>query len=70
MEGHAYYAFDTAEELDKNRKEIPNFQYGLAYRHTLRNSLSLPQHEVDALLDAGTPHVIRIKMPEDETVSF
>ncbi|MFS2190057.1 glutamate--tRNA ligase [Mucilaginibacter sp. Mucisp84] len=70
MEGHAYYAFDTAEELDKNRKEIPNFQYGLAYRHTLRNSLSLPQHEVDALLDAGTPHVIRIKMPEGETVSF
>lgn len=70
MEGHAYYAFDTAEELDKNRKEIPNFQYGLAYRHTLRNSLSLPQHEVDALLDADTPHVIRIKMPEGETVSF
>ncbi|MBB6129347.1 glutamate--tRNA ligase [Mucilaginibacter lappiensis] len=70
MQGHAYYAFDTAEELDKNRKEIPNFQYGLAYRDSLRNSLSLPQHEVDALLDAGTPHVIRIKIPEDETISF
>jgi glutamyl-tRNA synthetase len=70
MQGHAYYAFDTAEELDKNRKEIPNFQYGLAYRETLRNSISLPQHEVDALLDAHTPHVIRIKMPADETVSF
>ncbi|WP_439695311.1 glutamate--tRNA ligase [Mucilaginibacter sp. AW1-7] len=70
MQGHAYYAFDTAEELDKNRKEIPNFQYGQAYRDTLRNSISLPQHEVDALLDAHTPHVIRIKMPADETVSF
>jgi glutamyl-tRNA synthetase len=70
MQGHAYYAFDTAEELDKNRKEIPNFQYGLAYRETLRNSIALPQHEVDALLDAHTPHVIRIKMPADETVSF
>ncbi|MEO3405724.1 glutamate--tRNA ligase [Mucilaginibacter sp. CAU 1740] len=70
MEGHAYYAFDTAEELDKNRKEIPNFQYGQAYRQTLRNSLSLPQHEVDELLAAGTPHVIRIKMPEGETISF
>ncbi|MDN3550767.1 glutamate--tRNA ligase [Mucilaginibacter aquaedulcis] len=70
MQGHAYYAFDTAEELDKNRKEIPNFQYGQAYRDSLRNSLSLPQHEVDALLDAGTPHVIRIKMPADETISF
>ena len=70
MQGHAYYAFDTPEELDKNRKEIPNFQYGQVYRDGLRNSLSLPQHEVDALLDAGTPHVIRIKMPADETVSF
>ena len=70
LQGHAYYAFDTAEELDKNRKEIPNFQYGQAYRDSLRNSLSLPQHEVDALLDAGTPHVIRIKIPADESISF
>ncbi len=69
-EGHAYYAFDTPEELDKNRKEIPNFQYGHFYRDSLRNSLSLKQHEVDQLLDAGEPHVIRIKMPEDETISF
>ncbi|WP_295794634.1 glutamate--tRNA ligase [Mucilaginibacter sp.] len=69
-EGHAYYAFDTPEELDKNRKEIPNFQYGLAYRDSLRNSLSLTEHEVDQLLDAHTPHVIRIKMPADDRVSF
>jgi len=70
MQGHAYYAFDTAEELDKNRKEIPNFQYGQVYRDGLRNSLSLPQHEVDQLLASHTPHVIRIKIPADETVSF
>ena len=25
-EGHAYYAFDTPAELEKNRNEIPNFQ--------------------------------------------
>jgi glutamyl-tRNA synthetase len=70
MEGYAYYAFDTPEELDKNRKEIPNFQYGQVYRDELRNSLSLKQHEVDQLLAAGEPHVIRIKIPADETVSF
>ena len=70
MEGHAYYAFDTNEELDRNRKEIPNFQYGHAYRNSLRNSVALPQHEVDALLDAHTPHVIRLKVPEDQSVSF
>lgn len=70
MQGHAYYAFDTPEELDTNRKEIPNFQYGHAYRDTLRNSLTLSQHDVDQLLDAGTPHVIRIKMPVDEHIGF
>jgi glutamyl-tRNA synthetase len=70
MHGHAYYAFDTTEELEQKRKEIPNFQYGLAHRESMRNSLSLSQHEVDGLLDAGTPHVIRIKVPEDETVRF
>ncbi|MFI5157276.1 MAG: glutamate--tRNA ligase [Sphingobacteriales bacterium] len=70
MEGHAYYAFDTPEELDAKRKEIPNFQYGHAHRDGMRNSLSLSQHEVDALLDSHIPHVIRIKMPVDETISF
>ncbi|MVN90935.1 glutamate--tRNA ligase [Mucilaginibacter aquatilis] len=70
MHGYAYYAFDTPEELEQKRSTIPNFQYGMAYRNEMRNSLSLSQHEVDALLDAGTPHVIRIKMPEDETISF
>jgi glutamyl-tRNA synthetase len=69
-QGHAYYAFDTPEELDHSRKEIPNFQYGQVYRDTLRNSLSLKTAEVEHLLDQGVPHVIRIKMPEDETVRF
>jgi glutamyl-tRNA synthetase len=70
MDGHAYYAFDTAEELERIRKEVPNFQYGHAYRKSLRNSVALPQHEVDALLAAHTPHVIRLKVPEDQSVSF
>jgi len=69
-EGYAYYAFDTTEELDKNRKEIPNFQYGQAYRQGLRNSISLSENEVEQLLDAQTPHVIRIKMPVDGRVTF
>jgi glutamyl-tRNA synthetase len=70
MQGHAYYAFDTPEELDRNRREIPNFQYGHAYRDGLRTSLSLTQNQVDQLLDGGEPHVIRIKMPENETIHF
>ena len=70
MQGHAYYAFDTSEELEQNRREIPNFQYGHAYRSTLRNSLTLSQSEVDQLLKYHVPHVIRIKMPVDESVHF
>jgi glutamyl-tRNA synthetase len=70
MQGHAYYAFDTTEELEQKRAAVPNFQYGMAYREDMRNSISLSQHEVDALLEAGTPHVIRIKIPEDETITF
>ena len=69
-QGRAYYAFDTPEDLEQNRREIPTFQYGQVYRDGLRNSLSLTEHEVDELLDAGIPHVIRIKMPADERVSF
>lgn len=69
-DGHAYYAFDTPEELDVKRKEIPNFLYGQASRMGMRNSLTLSEEEVTALLAQNTPHVIRIRMPEDEHVSF
>ncbi len=69
-QGNAYYAFDTPEELDQKREELPNFQYGHAHRNELRNSICLPVNEVQELLDKGTPHVIRIKMPVDETIGF
>lgn len=68
--GHAYYAFDTPEELDAKRSEINNFQYGLQTRMQMRNSLTLSGDDVRKLLADGARHVIRIKMPEDETVSF
>jgi len=69
-DGYAYYAFDTPEELDAKRKEVPNFTYGLATRDGMRNSLTLPEAEVAALLANQTPYVVRIKMPADELVSF
>jgi len=68
--GKAYYAFDTAEELDAQRKAQPNFLYNHSTRASLQNSLTLPESETNALLTQGKPHVIRIKMPENETVSF
>lgn len=69
-QGNAYYAFDTPEELEQKREEVPNFQYGHAHRNNLRNSIFLPVKEVQELLEKGVPHVIRIKMPVEETIGF
>jgi glutamyl-tRNA synthetase len=69
-DGYAYYAFDTPEELDAKRKEFPNFLYGQATRMQMRNSLTLTQKEVNDLLASNTPHVVRILIPENETVVF
>ncbi|NOT51323.1 MAG: glutamate--tRNA ligase [Chitinophagaceae bacterium] len=74
-DGFAYYAFDTTEELEKMRHDYkteqnPSPQYDHTIRMKMRNSLTLPPDEVKTLLDAGTKHVIRIKVPEKETVSF
>lgn len=73
--GYAYYAFDTPEELDRMRnslrtEENPSPQYDHVLRMNMRNSLSLSNEEVSELLKRNTPHVIRIMMPENETISF
>lgn len=68
--GFAYYAFDTTEELDFHRQQTANFRYGHGNREALRNSLCLPAEEVKSLLEQNCPHVIRIKVPADETISF
>ena len=63
--GHAYYAFDTPEELEAMRERLKNENhqsYDAATRTTMRNSLTLTADETKKLLDAGTPHVIRLKI--------
>lgn len=57
--GKAYIAFDTPEELEKARSEKPNFQYDASTRMSMRNSLSMPNEEVDRLVADGTPYVVR-----------
>lgn len=66
----AYYAFDTADELNEARKKDPNFRYGIGNRQRMRNALALSNDEVSALRESGSASVIRIKMPEDETITF
>jgi glutamyl-tRNA synthetase len=68
--GFAYYAFDTPEDLEEKRKQVPNFQYSRAHRMEMKNSISLSEKEVTELLKKGTPHVIRIKVPDEEEVVF
>jgi glutamyl-tRNA synthetase len=68
--GQAYYAFDTAEELDAKRKEIPNFQYNHATRMSLRNSLTLGDAAAKQLIADGVPYVVRINLPDNEEVKF
>lgn len=74
-QGHAYYAFDTPEALANMREqyktaENPSPQYDHHTRKHMRNSLSLPESEWKQLLATGTPYVIRIKMPANETIQF
>ncbi len=73
--GQAYIAFDTPEELERMRVDFkteqnPSPQYDRTVRNKMRNSLTLSAEEVQDLLDKNARHVIRIKMPDDETIRF
>lgn len=72
--GHAYYAFDTPEALDRERKSCEEnsktFIYNWHNRETLDNSISLPLEQTQAKLRAETPYVIRFKTPKDEILNL
>ncbi|MGV8813304.1 MAG: glutamate--tRNA ligase [Gelidibacter sp.] len=72
--GNAYYAFDTADSLDHQRKELEaegkTFIYNWHNRQLLLNSLSLSKEETQAKLDAGDEYVIRFKSPENQTLNL
>lgn len=73
--GHAYYAFDTKEELDAMRKlaeasGVSNPGYTNSVRERMRNSLTLSAGDVKSLLDSGAPYVIRFNTPRNKEVKF
>ncbi len=72
--GNAYYAFDTADELDAHRKqheeEGKTFIYNWHNREKLKNSLSLSDEEVKKKIQAGDEYVIRFKSPKDEMLQL
>ncbi len=61
-EGKAYIAFDTPEELEAARAATPNFQYDASTRGKMRNSLTMPEEEVERLINEGHRHVVRFKI--------
>lgn len=72
--GHAYYAFDTSEELDEMRKRMEAAKmvasYNAVTRQNMKNSLTLSEDEVKKRLEAGEPYVIRLKVPRNEDIRF
>jgi glutamyl-tRNA synthetase len=72
---HAYYAFDSPDELHFMRERLksekdPNPQYNVLSRGSMKNSLTLSEEEVQNLFEEGVPHVIRLKVPKLEDVRF
>lgn len=70
--GHAYYAFDSSEELDEIRKNMEAsgsaFSYNSLTRLKLKNSLTLSELEVNENLQSGAHFVVRLKVPENEEI--
>ncbi|MDA3952330.1 MAG: glutamate--tRNA ligase [Bacteroidales bacterium] len=71
--GNAYYAFDTAEELEAMRLRLKEEkssvqQYNALTRDKMRNSLALSDEETKKHLMDKVPYVIRFKMQKNEEV--
>ena len=70
--GHAYYAFDSDEELslyrEDSKKRGETFVYNWKNRKSLKNSLSLDKESVEKLLEKGEKHVIRFLSPVNHKV--
>lgn len=62
--GRAYYAFDTAVELDDARNKVENFSYNFETRNNMKNSITLSSEETEKLLADNTDWVVRIKYPD------
>ena len=69
--GKAYYAFDTAEELEemrnyqKQNKQPPRYD-----KLAMKNSFTLGVDEAQKRVDAGENYVVRMIIPENETITF
>jgi glutamyl-tRNA synthetase len=75
ISGHAYYAFDSADELEEMRARLTAAkvvapQYNAVTRQSMKNSLTLSEDEVRKKIDSGEHYVIRLKIPRNEEIRF
>ncbi len=72
LDGWAYYAFDTPDQLDARRKEAESrkktFQYDASTRMGMVNSLTLTEEETQRRLTSGEHYVVRFKYPADTDI--
>jgi len=69
--GTAYYAFDTADELDAMRTRQQNAGIAPKYdRSAMRNQFTLGELETARLLAENASHVIRLKVPLQQDIRF
>ena len=72
--GYAYYAFDSAEDLELMRSKAENagetFIYNHATRGKMSNSLTLDAAQTARLLEERNDWTIRFKMPENRIVKM
>lgn len=62
---HAYPAFETPEELEAKRKEAIDAKVGYKYD---RAALDIPREQRMERIQAGEPHVVRLRMPDEPIV--
>jgi nondiscriminating glutamyl-tRNA synthetase len=65
--GHAYYAFETGEELEEMRRIQQMQGKQTMYDRRARN---FTESEVKEKLDSGIPHVVRLKVPLNSEIKF
>ena len=73
--GFAYYAFDTPQELEAMRNRLAKEksttrQYDSHTRMTMRNALTLSKSETQSMIENGHPYVVRLNVPENDTITF
>ena len=73
--GHAYYAFDSSDDLADMRTRyeaegVHSPKYDSNTRSTMKNSLTLSADETTALIEKGDNVVIRLKLEPNQDVVF